>query len=55
MIHFDVLCFRKSIKKINADGIVNEVLVKRSLGRTMPRWKDNITTDVTELTWERVD
>jgi hypothetical protein len=55
MIQLDDLYFRKAIKKINAGGIVFEMLVKRSLGRIMPRWKDNITNDVTEIGWESVD
>jgi len=33
---------------------VSEVLVKRSLGITTPRWKDNIRFDVTEIAWECV-
>jgi hypothetical protein len=34
---------------------VFEILVKRSLGRTMSRWKDNIiTTDVIVIAWECV-
>jgi hypothetical protein len=55
MIQFDDLYCRKVRKMINADGIVFAVPVRRSLGRTMPRWKDNITNDVTEMAWERVD
>jgi hypothetical protein len=34
---------------------VSKVIVKRLLARTMPRWKANITTDVTEIAWECVD
>ena len=50
MIHFDDLYFRKEIKTSNTGGIVFEIPVKKSLGRTMSRWKDNITTGVIEIT-----
>jgi len=55
MIQFDDLYSRKAIKTTDTGGIVFEILVKRSLGRTMSRWNDNVTTDVTGIAWECVD
>jgi hypothetical protein len=35
--------------------LVDEVKVKRSVGKSRRRWQDNIKMDLTEIGWEGVD